>query len=82
MVLLVTWQDAIGFGGMKMIRRVVGVAHVEDLEGIADRKVKVDCESHAIALGRRLVLASNPAVAASDVATPGDLRSLAKSLRG
>lgn len=68
-----------GFAGMKMIRRVVGVAHVEDLEGIGDRTVRVACEKHAIALGRRLVLASG----SSDetLASPESVCTLAKSLR-
>ena len=29
-------EDSLGFAGAKMIRRVVGIAHVEDLDGIAD----------------------------------------------
>jgi 5-methylthioribose kinase len=29
--------DTLGFAGAKMIRRVLGVAHVEDLESIADK---------------------------------------------
>jgi 5-methylthioribose kinase len=28
--------DTLGFAGMKMLRRIVGIAHVEDLESIAD----------------------------------------------
>lgn len=68
-----------GFGGMKMIRRVVGVAHVEDLEAIEDRAVKVACEKHAIALGRSLVLSSRPGNAS--LSSVADLCALAKSLR-
>jgi len=28
--------DSLGFAGAKMIRRIVGIAHVEDLESIAN----------------------------------------------
>lgn len=47
-----------GFAGMKMIRRVVGISHVEDLDGIKDRPTRARCEAHALALGKRLALLS------------------------
>ncbi|CAM9887706.1 unnamed protein product, partial [Hapterophycus canaliculatus] len=53
------WQDTLGFSGMKMIRRVVGISHVEDLDGIDDRATRAQCESHALALGKRLLLSSS-----------------------
>jgi 5-methylthioribose kinase len=31
------FADTLGFAGAKMIRRVLGVAHVEELESIADK---------------------------------------------
>lgn len=43
---------------MKMIRRVVGISHVEDLDGITDRAIRSRCEGHALALGKRLAMAS------------------------
>ena len=39
-----------------MIRRILGLAHVEELESIAERKVRAVCELHALALARKLVL--------------------------
>ncbi|CAM9782190.1 unnamed protein product, partial [Ectocarpus sp. 13 AM-2016] len=51
---------------MKMIRRVVGISHVEDLDGIKDRAARARCESHALALGKRLVMASKPLDGSSD----------------
>jgi len=40
-----------------MIRRVVGFAHVVDLEGIEDEGARAGAERLAIALGRSLILA-------------------------
>lgn len=51
-------QDTLGFAGMKMIRRVVGISHVDDLDGIADRPIRAGCEAHALALGKRLAVVS------------------------
>jgi 5-methylthioribose kinase len=48
--------DSIGFAGMKMIRRVVGIAHVADLENIKDADLRSDCEKRALSLARELVL--------------------------
>lgn len=61
-----------------MIRRVVGVAHVEDLEGIKDRATKVECESHALKLGRRLAMVCE--TSDGGLATPQDVCALAQSL--
>ena len=30
------WRDALGFGGCVMIRRIVGIAHVDDFRDIKD----------------------------------------------
>ena len=39
------WKDTLGFMGCEMIRRIVGIAHVEDLESIPDqeRRGKLAC---------------------------------------
>jgi 5-methylthioribose kinase len=42
--------DMLGFGACKMIRRILGFAHVIDFEGIADRDRRADCERGALAL--------------------------------
>ncbi len=49
-------KDALGYAGTELIRRVVGLAHVADLEKIADKRLKNQCESRALALGRKLIL--------------------------
>lgn len=50
------FEDALGFAGCKMIRRIVGIAHVEDLEGIEDAEARAVCETRAILMARKLVL--------------------------
>ncbi len=48
--------DGVGFAGAKMIRRIFGLAHVEDLESIADPDRRAACERPAVAFARRLLL--------------------------
>lgn len=64
------WWDTLGFAGMKMIRRIVGVAHVADLEEIQDTHARSTCEKKALLLARILVLASqrnDPDCGVSDI---------------
>lgn len=49
-------QDAIGYAGCKMIRRVVGLAHVADIDRIEDPIRKEKAERMALAIGRELIL--------------------------
>jgi 5-methylthioribose kinase len=50
------FADAAGFAGAKMARRILGLAHVEDLESIADPDRRAACERKALCLARELVL--------------------------
>ena len=47
--------DSIGFAGAKMVRRIVGIAHVEDLESIEDEDIRAECEKRALSLARILI---------------------------
>jgi 5-methylthioribose kinase len=49
-------EDSIGFAAAKMMRRVIGAAHVEDLESIADPNRRAECEKRVLSLARRLIL--------------------------
>ncbi|CAI8604896.1 unnamed protein product [Vicia faba] len=49
------FHDSLGFGAAKMIRRIVGVAHVEDLESIADTGKRATCERRALNLAKMLL---------------------------
>lgn len=48
-------HDTLGFGAAKMIRRIVGVAHVEDFESIADAAKRASCERRALGLAKLLL---------------------------
>jgi 5-methylthioribose kinase len=68
------WRDTMGFAGAEMIRRIVGIAHVADLEssdntsiagggrlgGSVDeeKNMRARCSYFALVLGRRLIMAS------------------------
>jgi 5-methylthioribose kinase len=49
------FADMLGFAGCKMIRRILGFAHVLDFEAIEDPSRRADCEARALALARRLL---------------------------
>ncbi|PON74720.1 Methylthioribose kinase [Parasponia andersonii] len=49
------FHDSLGFGAAKMIRRIVGVAHVEDFESIADASKRASCERRALELAKLLL---------------------------
>ncbi|KAL6270517.1 hypothetical protein ACE6H2_027428 [Prunus campanulata] len=48
-------HDSLGFGAAKMIRRIVGVAHVEDFESIADASKRAGCERRALEVAKLLL---------------------------
>jgi len=49
------FADTLGFGACKMIRRIVGFAHVIDFDSIKDVAVRADCETGALTLARTLL---------------------------
>ncbi|KAL6957574.1 S-methyl-5-thioribose kinase [Sarracenia purpurea var. burkii] len=49
------FHDTLGFGAAKMIRRIVGVAHVEDFESITDARNRADCERRALDFAKMLM---------------------------
>jgi 5-methylthioribose kinase len=49
------FDDMLGFGACKMIRRILGFAHVLDLDGIQDPDVRARCESAALTLAATLL---------------------------
>lgn len=50
------FRDTLGFAGAKMIRRIIGISHVEDFETITDIPLRVACEARALELARILLL--------------------------
>ncbi|MQL78220.1 hypothetical protein Taro_010658 [Colocasia esculenta] len=49
------FHDSLGFGAAKMIRRIVGIAHVEDFESIQDHPKRADCERQALGFAKMLL---------------------------
>ncbi len=53
--LLQIFQDTVGFAGMEILRRIIGAAHVKDIEAIVDAKRKLLVETFALNFGTTLV---------------------------
>ena len=49
------FHDAVGFAGLEMLRRLIGAAHVKDIEGIVDIPRKLRAERAALQFGTTLV---------------------------
>lgn len=60
-------EDSIGFAATKMMRRVIGAAHVEDLDSIADPDRRANCEKRVLSLARSLILDRKALSGISDV---------------
>lgn len=50
------WTDMLGFCGVEMHRRILGLAHNADFERIGDERLRAACEARALAMGRQLML--------------------------
>ncbi|MDB6084064.1 MAG: mtnK [Gammaproteobacteria bacterium] len=49
------FADMLGFGACKMIRRILGFAHVIDFERIPDATLRANCEAGALAMAHLLL---------------------------
>jgi 5-methylthioribose kinase len=61
------YQDTLGFAAAKMIRRILGLAHVIDLERIGDPDRRAVCELRALRLARDLMVNGERYPAIADV---------------
>ena len=50
------WQDMLGFAGVEIHRRILGLAHNADFETIGDEELRAACERPALLFGRHLVV--------------------------
>lgn len=50
------WTDMLGFAGIEMHRRILGLAHNADFETIADLDLRGSCEAAALKFGRHLAV--------------------------
>ncbi|MFC5529370.1 S-methyl-5-thioribose kinase [Cohnella yongneupensis] len=48
-------QDSVGFAGSKMVRRIVGLAHVADIDKIPEPAVRGQAQVIALAIGKSLI---------------------------
>lgn len=49
-------NDVIGFCGVEIIRRILGLAHVADFESITDETKRAECERKALLFARELLV--------------------------
>jgi len=50
------WVDALGFAGVEMHRRILGLAHIAEFEHIENADSRARCEAKALRLGRWLAV--------------------------
>jgi len=55
-VLSTLWTDLLGFAGIEIHRRILGLAHNADFETIADEDLRAACEARALSFGRHLAV--------------------------
>jgi len=61
------FADMLGFAACKMIRRILGFAHVADFESIAQPALRARCEAAALAMARQLLTQPQSFRSMSDV---------------
>ena len=75
------YKDALGFAGAKMIRRIVGIAHVADLETIEDKDSRSLSEKRCLLFARHLIVLSQDSKPIVDISEHlAGLANLAKEL--
>ncbi len=50
------WRDMLGFAGVEMHRRTLGLAHIAENDTIEDDNLRAECEARGLAFGRQLVV--------------------------
>jgi len=60
-------RDTAGFAGCKILRRVIGLAGVADLNTIADDQIRAEAERLALAIGQALILGRGKLEQAADI---------------
>lgn len=53
------WGDALGFAGVEMHRRILGLAHNAENETIEDPDMRAKCEARELEMGRQLIINRN-----------------------
>ena len=55
-VIRTVWRETLGFAGVEMHRRILGLAHVPDFEQIEDADSRARCEARALQFGRHVIV--------------------------
>lgn len=63
------WTDMLGFAGVEMHRRILGLAHNADFETIADEAKRAACETKALKFGRHIAVNRTRIHSLADLAT-------------
>mmetsp|Transcript_17180 Transcript_17180/g.17911 ORF Transcript_17180/g.17911 Transcript_17180/m.17911 type:complete len:322 (-) Transcript_17180:9-974(-) len=76
------WRDTLGFAGAEMIRRIVGIAHVADLETITDQNIRSSCEKRVLILARQFMIYSISSIplGQGSLDTPSQVTSVAREI--
>jgi len=53
------WQDSLGYAGVEMTRRTIGIAHVADIMNIEDPELRADSERLSLQIATMLILQRN-----------------------
>ncbi|QPC88285.1 S-methyl-5-thioribose kinase [Mesorhizobium sp. NBSH29] len=63
------YVDMLGFAGIEIHRRILGLAHNADFEDIADENLRARCEARALKFGRHLAVNRNRLVSLQEIHT-------------
>ena len=55
-VLQTIWEEMLGFAGVGIHRRILGLAHNADFELIEDANLRGQCEARALNFGKHLIM--------------------------
>ena len=69
------WSDMLGFAGIEMHRRILGLAHIMEFESIEDEDLRASCEARALSFGRQIVISR------STYKSPKQIAELARTVR-
>jgi 5-methylthioribose kinase len=50
------WCEMLGFAGIEMHRRILGLAHIAEFERIENPDLRAGCEARALDCGRQLII--------------------------
>ena len=70
------WIEMLGFAGVEIHRRVLGLAHNADFEDISNETARAQCEAAALAFGRHI------AVNRRHIQSLAEINALAAALNG